>query len=849
MLNFGKKSDVTKENERQIKDFKYSISKDSSNENNENSYKITDSYPDKTIRTNTDNNEIENFNETGTTNKGGDSQSSNKIPNVIRNPKKKKTKKSNNPLEAKFTIDLLKEEDTKEEEIFRGLELRDILNNDFCEDMFGETEKADQVATSQTKSSNNVVDSIRRAESPDEIDVDYSVDTEEFKFNLVKSSKVKLNDERIPIQITSEFNAESKPQESRFLDFIKVKNSQKEKTINTNNIIDSPFLTKENGNYKINNTNEEQISEICLTDLIYDGKNPEEAFKEIDGMTLINSINKFHPNHNNISEINDLNKNICYSTIQKDEGILIGRDSTEGRSNIYNTNNTNNINNVHNNTLNLAFLNKNSSNVKEYIPKSKAKKTNLHILTENNNTPNKEINQTGLGFKNFNRINQSKLHFTCPEESTNHFLTSNKTSRKSSNKNMFDNSQVITPPKTNQFMTINTSSINQNNLNVGLLGLFPNSNNNSQFNNTNNTTNLVHPHTTTNSNSNHNLLFNTNFIKPQNHKPYNINQQNLNYNVSSTNNFHSNSNNSNISNINSINNYHTQYFINQNQKHLNNMNNPHHKSNNSNSTLHSSNQIFNPQYLNNTTITNNTNTTNLNNQSSQKNSINQASISYHNDSEHYPDVKFQHIPSKISTEESLHSLNSCNINFNTIQSPTNLNGNFSLNPYSREFNKNFSSSFTGNNMSNPYSQNFFGVNNTLIPQTTKINLSNLGVGMHQMYQGINQNIIGSQIPGSNMQIKFPKAPVKPTLITSSSCFGHNMNNMNNMNNNTIKEVFDFEVRLEDIAARIETRTTLMIKNVPNKYTLDNVLNEIDEMGFKNKYVFFYLPPDLEVSLI
>ena len=40
---------------------------------------------------------------------------------------------------------------------------------------------------------------------------------------------------------------------------------------------------------------------------------------------------------------------------------------------------------------------------------------------------------------------------------------------------------------------------------------------------------------------------------------------------------------------------------------------------------------------------------------------------------------------------------------------------------------------------------------------------------------------------------------------------NNMSNMNNMNNNTIKEVFDFEVRLEDIAARIETRTTLMIK--------------------------------------
>ena len=33
---------------------------------------------------------------------------------------------------------------------------------------------------------------------------------------------------------------------------------------------------------------------------------------------------------------------------------------------------------------------------------------------------------------------------------------------------------------------------------------------------------------------------------------------------------------------------------------------------------------------------------------------------------------------------------------------------------------------------------------------------------------------------------------------------------------------------------------------PYKESVIPFLNELDEMGFKNKYAFFYLPPDLEV---
>ena len=40
----------------------------------------------------------------------------------------------------------------------------------------------------------------------------------------------------------------------------------------------------------------------------------------------------------------------------------------------------------------------------------------------------------------------------------------------------------------------------------------------------------------------------------------------------------------------------------------------------------------------------------------------------------------------------------------------------------------------------------------------------------------------------------------------------------------------------------DLRTTLMIKNIPNKYTITSFLEEINE-NFKNTYDIFYLPID------
>ena len=60
-------------------------------------------------------------------------------------------------------------------------------------------------------------------------------------------------------------------------------------------------------------------------------------------------------------------------------------------------------------------------------------------------------------------------------------------------------------------------------------------------------------------------------------------------------------------------------------------------------------------------------------------------------------------------------------------------------------------------------------------------------------------------------------------------------NINNENNNNL-------INIENIILGKDKRTTLMIKNIPNKYTLNVIIKEIN-INFKNKYDLFYLPID------
>ena len=58
----------------------------------------------------------------------------------------------------------------------------------------------------------------------------------------------------------------------------------------------------------------------------------------------------------------------------------------------------------------------------------------------------------------------------------------------------------------------------------------------------------------------------------------------------------------------------------------------------------------------------------------------------------------------------------------------------------------------------------------------------------------------------------------------------------------------YKVSLPDILNGKDMRTTLMIKNIPNKYTQKMLLQKIDEMH-RMQYNFFYLPIDFKVPFL
>jgi hypothetical protein len=72
------------------------------------------------------------------------------------------------------------------------------------------------------------------------------------------------------------------------------------------------------------------------------------------------------------------------------------------------------------------------------------------------------------------------------------------------------------------------------------------------------------------------------------------------------------------------------------------------------------------------------------------------------------------------------------------------------------------------------------------------------------------------------------------------------NNSNEMKNNGKEEYVDFKVNLENIITGKDKRTTIMLRNIPNKYTLQNLVDEINTL-FLGRYDYINLPIDYEVN--
>ena len=224
--------------------------------------------------------------------------------------------------------------------------------------------------------------------------------------------------------------------------------------------------------------------------------------------------------------------------------------------------------------------------------------------------------------------------------------------------------------------------------------------------------------------------------------------------------------------------------------------------------------------------------------------------------------------------------NMCNntIITNQIITPININlqlpqnNNIDSNQYCKllnNLNNRCNSSMNGlNNIINYDLSHYLQINNS-IPQSGIHPYNNTDINIqYKNNETVMLNNFVNQLNNSNiMDLVVNNILNKSQTLNdlNNNCYINNNNNFKNVlmnsigknisvgnSNNFIKRrlfnpLSDLEkekniINLMDIIQCKDMRTTLMIKNIPNKYTISSFLEEINE-NFKNTYDIFYLPID------
>ena len=213
-----------------------------------------------------------------------------------------------------------------------------------------------------------------------------------------------------------------------------------------------------------------------------------------------------------------------------------------------------------------------------------------------------------------------------------------------------------------------------------------------------------------------------------------------------------------------------------------------------------------------------------------------------------------------------------NINDNN-QNPNIINNNFPIINNSEKININTipNNNIINNNNNFPvnFNQNIKNKNNTNFNNINTFNYSD------NNYQKYRNSIISNANPNSGFSSAAPTAPssmdTKGTLFSFMSNQSGYLSDKNKMPNNTInnnnvndylyfsnkssfyepapkqkprpsEKKFDLNIDIKRIICLEDRRTTLMIKNIPNKFNRDLLLSIIDQ-NFKKAYDLFILPTD------
>ena len=154
-----------------------------------------------------------------------------------------------------------------------------------------------------------------------------------------------------------------------------------------------------------------------------------------------------------------------------------------------------------------------------------------------------------------------------------------------------------------------------------------------------------------------------------------------------------------------------------------------------------------------------------------------------------------------------------------------------------EFYINSCDSINNNNFFKDYSNNNSIINNTSEYLLNTINSGNNNQYIDNNYYNHHKNSIYS-----NSSSLFGVSTNDSDYCGSLSSMSNNNLNSYERNNSIIEKNFKLIVDIRRIIFLEDKRTTIMIKNIPNKFTGDFLLNIIDQ-NFKGTFNLFILPTD------
>ena len=296
-------------------------------------------------------------------------------------------------------------------------------------------------------------------------------------------------------------------------------------------------------------------------------------------------------------------------------------------------------------------------------------------------------------------------------------------------------------------------------------------------------------------------------------------------------NFKNGVNISNLNDVNNLNNYRTNVY-----------NNSYYSNGNNNVNIFAKNNNLNNYYNNNVNINCELNNDNFNfgNKSCFNHDINNNLLISIINNQILNNIKNQRIQENMAKN--------INYPYNYVNNLNNNNLNFLLdNEIKNQFlilaqnnNNNAYQNLLFNYLNNNLNSNIKSINNT--PQPNCLNINNININNQFQFtppenNNYNQANINNDLFSANNTNNINKQP--QLKYSNKKSNNHTRKKFKN------KESIDIsknQIKLMDIFLCKDNRTTLMIKNIPNKYNISSFLDEIN-IYFKNTYDVFYLPID------